>query len=64
MALTAFLTGVTEPIEFSFMFLAPARVREHQRQITGDGFVDPLIAITRPAHHVAPPLVCYFVKGN
>ena len=24
MALTAFLTGVTEPIEFSFMFLAPA----------------------------------------
>ncbi len=24
LALTAFLTGVTEPIEFSFMFLAPA----------------------------------------
>lgn len=24
MALTAFLTGVTEPVEFSFMFLAPA----------------------------------------
>jgi len=24
MALTAFLTGITEPIEFSFMFLAPA----------------------------------------
>ena len=23
MALTSFLTGVTEPIEFSFMFLAP-----------------------------------------
>ncbi len=23
MALTAFLTGVTEPIEFTFMFLAP-----------------------------------------
>ena len=24
LALTSFLTGVTEPIEFSFMFLAPA----------------------------------------
>jgi PTS system N-acetylglucosamine-specific IIC component len=24
MALTSFLTGVTEPIEFTFMFLAPA----------------------------------------
>ena len=23
MALTAFLTGVTEPVEFTFMFLAP-----------------------------------------
>lgn len=29
MALTAFLTGVTEPIEFSFMFLAPALYAAH-----------------------------------
>ncbi len=29
MALTAFLTGVTEPIEFSFMFLAPALFALH-----------------------------------
>jgi PTS system N-acetylglucosamine-specific IIC component len=29
MALTAFLTGVTEPIEFSFMFLAPALYAVH-----------------------------------
>ncbi len=27
MALTSFLTGVTEPIEFTFMFLAPASTR-------------------------------------
>ncbi len=29
MALTAFLTGVTEPIEFSFMFLAPGLYAIH-----------------------------------
>ena len=29
MALTSFLTGVTEPIEFSFMFLAPALYAMH-----------------------------------
>jgi PTS system N-acetylglucosamine-specific IIC component len=29
MALTSFLTGVTEPIEFSFMFLAPALYAVH-----------------------------------
>lgn len=29
LALTAFLTGVTEPIEFSFMFLAPALYAMH-----------------------------------
>lgn len=29
MALTAFLTGVTEPIEFTFMFLAPALYAVH-----------------------------------
>jgi N-acetylglucosamine PTS system EIICBA or EIICB component len=29
MALTAFLTGVTEPVEFSFMFLAPALYALH-----------------------------------
>src|SRR5260370_31757830 len=29
MALTAFLTGVTEPVEYSFMFLAPALYAIH-----------------------------------
>src|SRR5258707_6568231 len=29
MALTSFLTGVTEPIEFTFMFLAPALFAVH-----------------------------------
>ena len=29
MALTSFLTGVTEPIEFSFMFLAPVLYAIH-----------------------------------
>jgi PTS system N-acetylglucosamine-specific IIC component len=29
LALTSFLTGVTEPIEFSFMFLAPALYAVH-----------------------------------
>ena len=29
LALTSFLTGVTEPIEFSFMFLAPALFALH-----------------------------------
>ncbi len=29
MALTSFLTGITEPIEFSFMFLAPALYAAH-----------------------------------
>jgi PTS system N-acetylglucosamine-specific IIC component len=38
MALTAFLTGVTEPIEFSFMFLAPALYAIHA-VLTGLGMV-------------------------
>jgi PTS system N-acetylglucosamine-specific IIC component len=38
MALTAFLTGVTEPIEFSFMFLAPALYVIHAL-LTGLGFI-------------------------
>ena len=29
MALTSFLTGVTEPIEFTFLFLAPALFAVH-----------------------------------
>ena len=29
MALTSFLTGVTEPIEFAFMFLAPVLYAVH-----------------------------------
>ena len=39
-------------------------VGEHQRQITGDGFIDPLIAIAGPTHDVAPPLMGHFVKGH
>ena len=38
MALTAFLTGVTEPIEFSFIFLAPALYGLHML-LTGLAFV-------------------------
>ena len=38
MALTAFLTGVTEPIEFSFMFLAPALYLIHAL-LTGSAMV-------------------------
>jgi len=37
-ALTAFLTGVTEPVEFSFMFLAPALYAVHAL-LTGLAFV-------------------------
>lgn len=38
MALTTFLTGVTEPIEFSFMFLAPALYAIHAA-LTGLSFI-------------------------
>ncbi len=38
MALTSFLTGVTEPIEFTFMFLAPALYGVHML-LTGASFV-------------------------
>jgi PTS system N-acetylglucosamine-specific IIC component len=38
MALTTFLTGVTEPIEFTFMFLAPALYAIHA-VLTGVSFV-------------------------
>ena len=38
MALTSFLTGVTEPIEFTFMFLAPALYAAHMA-LTGLSFV-------------------------
>jgi PTS system N-acetylglucosamine-specific IIC component len=38
MALTSFLTGVTEPIEFSFMFLAPLLFAVHA-VLTGIAFV-------------------------
>ena len=37
-ALTSFLTGVTEPVEFSFMFLAPALYAVHA-VLTGFAFV-------------------------
>ncbi len=39
-------------------------VRKEKREIVGDGFVDPLIAIAGPSNDVAPPLVSGFVKGN
>ncbi len=38
MALTSFLTGVTEPVEFTFMFLAPALYGLHML-LTGAAFV-------------------------
>jgi PTS system N-acetylglucosamine-specific IIC component len=38
MALTSFLTGVTEPIEFTFMFLAPALYVVHAL-LTGAAFI-------------------------
>jgi PTS system N-acetylglucosamine-specific IIC component len=38
MALTSFLTGVTEPVEFSFMFLAPALFGLHAL-LTGASFL-------------------------
>ena len=38
MALTSFLTGVTEPVEFTFMFLAPALYAVHA-VLTGTAFV-------------------------
>jgi PTS system N-acetylglucosamine-specific IIC component len=38
MALTSFLTGVTEPVEFTFMFLAPALFVAHMA-LTGLAFV-------------------------
>ena len=39
-------------------------VGEKQREIIGDGFVDPLIAVARPSDNVSPPLVSNFVKWH
>src|SRR5262249_46222197 len=39
-------------------------VREEERKIIRDGFVDPLIAIAGPANDVAPPLMSDFVERN
>ncbi len=39
-------------------------IGKKQREIVGDGFVDPLIAITGPANDIPPPLVRSFMKGN
>ena len=39
-------------------------IGKEQRQVIGNGFVDPLIAIRAPTDHVAPPLVSDFVKRN
>ena len=41
-----------------------AGVGEEQREIIGDGFINPLVVIIGPAHHIAPPLMSGFVKGN
>jgi hypothetical protein len=41
-----------------------AGVSKEHREIIGDGFVDPLIAITGPANDIAPPLVSGFVKRD
>ena len=39
-------------------------VREEQRKIIRDGFIDPLIPVTGPAHDVAPPLMRDFMIGD
>lgn len=39
-------------------------VGEEQGEITGDGLVDPLVAVGRPANDVAPPLMGDFVEGH
>ena len=41
-----------------------AGVGEEQREVIGDGFIDPLVVIIGPAHHVAPPLMSSFMKRN
>src|SRR5215467_13951681 len=46
------------------MFRISPAICKKQREIVGDGFVNPLIAIAGPANHVAPPLMRYFVIGN
>src|SRR5215469_13608872 len=46
------------------MFGISAAVRKEQCKIVGDGFVNPLVAIAGPAHHIAPPLMRHFVIGN
>src|SRR5258707_5318128 len=43
------------------VFLA---IGKQQRQIIGDGLIDPLIAVVAPADDIAPPLVRHFVKRN
>ena len=39
-------------------------VGEEKRKIVGDGFVDPLVPVSVPAHDVAPPLMGDFVEGH
>src|SRR4051794_26970477 len=39
-------------------------VGKEQSEIVGDGFIDPLIAVSAPANYVAPPLMGHFVKGD
>src|SRR5438067_13171467 len=43
--------------------IAPA-IGKEQREIVRDGLVNPLVAITRPADDVAPPLMRNFVIGD
>ena len=42
----------------------PLAVSEEQRQVIGQGLVNPLIAIDALSNDVSPPLVRHFVKGN
>ncbi len=40
------------------------RIGKKKREIIGDGFVDPLIAVAGPANDIPPPLVSDLVKWN
>src|SRR5260370_36386342 len=46
------------------MVLSLLRVRELQREIFGNSFIDPLIFIRGPAYQVAQPLVSDFVEWH
>src|ERR1043166_5734092 len=39
-------------------------IREQERKIIREAFVDPLVAVAGPTDDIAPPLMSDFVKGN